>query len=204
MFKLGDLDSNLQALQDMRNQLILNKEAENHKSVEREKWGALISASNQISEACEQQDLSELVRAMRTMKNRLRRPAIRRELAILDQMESDEKVASDRVSDKEKERKSGKDSDGNPTGKCRCAKCDKIIDGSEGKCVEGALCVDCAMKKDVVSQKDKDEKNREKAVPPSGMMGGSGMGVGVGMSTGGVEVPREESKSSLRRRNYRI
>jgi len=149
--KLGDLA----ALQRLRDSLIRDdvSEERGRKRLDQERWSAFKRTAQGIIEAVDDQSLSGLVSSVRRMKNLLRRPSVKRDLA---QMEAGG------VSGKEDEK---------PEGSCACAQCGKTIDGYND-CIKGALCVDCAMKERDVppgeKAKEKDEKQAKKgtAFPP--------------------------------------
>lgn len=152
MPKIGDLGSNIAVLREMRSQLI-----ESTKRIEREeeRWGSLGKTASKISVACEDRDLEQLVSSARELKNRLRRPSIKKDLARLEMEAREARETQGKpeeppaVQPKKKEE---------PKGDCKCAECGKVIEGSKGECEEGSLCVDCAFKK-------KPEKNSEKDKP---------------------------------------
>ena len=58
-------------------------------------------------------------------------------------------------------------------GQCKCAKCGAIIKGSSEPCVEGALCIKCALKNKPVSSDVKSEKDAKKSAADAGMAPGS-------------------------------
>jgi hypothetical protein len=193
--KMGDISGNINVLKDMRDRLMAESRDSETMIVEDERWGSFFEVSEEIVLACENRDLDDLVVAVRKMKNRLRRPSVRKELARLEAKDDD-------VSGKAK----------SPTGMCKCDNCGKVIDGSKEPCVDGVLCTDCALKKNVVSKKEQDRKKRKKAVHP-GMagMGGEGGGGGGGDDGGGSDgvddstsdAGSEKKEShSLRRRGY--
>lgn len=161
---------NLDILRDMRDSLVENSKGREQRRRKAERWIAFDEVSQRISTACETQDLTELVSHVRKMKNLLRRPSVRKDLARLEDKEPKKEI----------------------DGVCKCAQCGKTIDGSEGPCVEGALCVKCAMKKRVEAPGEKDQEKAKKkaekgiAFPPEmmGMQGGGGM-VGGGEPAGG-------------------
>jgi hypothetical protein len=145
MFKLGELASNIETLKDLRDKLTEDvngrrldvTDQKRLARIERERWETLHRTASRIAEACDSHDLEELASSVREMKNRLRRPSIRKELARLE------------------------DKDKKPEGECKCAECGKLIDQSRSPCVEEALCVDCALKKKT-SSGDEEEKKKEK------------------------------------------
>lgn len=122
--KLGDLSGNLNVLRQMRDQLIDESEQVIKDVAENERWVSFDLASRKISEACEGRNLESLVSAVREMKNRLRRPAIRKALM---RMEAEKDEA--------------------PQGDCKCDQCGGVIDGSSDPCIPGALCTKCALEK---------------------------------------------------------
>lgn len=169
---MSSLDQrNLDILRDMRDSLVENSKGREQRRRKAERWTAFDEVSQRISVACETQDLTELVSHVRKMKNLLRRPSVRKDLARLEDKEPKKEIE----------------------GVCKCAQCGKTIDGSEGPCVEGALCVKCAMKKRVEAPGEKDKEKAKKkaekgiAFPPEmmGMQGGGGM-------VGGEEPPGGE------------
>jgi len=211
--KLGDLGQNLFVLRKLRDSLVYEKKPAEKSNVEEERWNTFSRISGMISEACEDRDLSALVSSIRDMKNKLRRPGVRK---ALERLESEEKSkvsdkndssSDDEKSDKDdspgKEISPGKKRE-NPTGQCKCSACGKIIDGSKEPCVDDALCVKCALKNKVISKKDQDAKKAKKVGPPidQGMGGGMGgdTGGGGGDSQGSDEQPNESRR--LRRRGY--
>ena len=215
-FKLGELASNVEVLRSLRDTLAEDGKTANRKRVEVERWKTLSSVAADISEACESQDLEKLASSVRQMKNRLRRPSIRKELARMEAEEDGEKKKpvpkkekpepEAKGKEKEKVPAKPKDTDENPTGHCKCADCGKTIDGSKEPCVDDALCIKCAMKSKVIAQRDKDKAKRKKAVPMAGM-GGMGGGMGGEQQPGGQEPPPDDEKApaesvGLRRRNY--
>lgn len=196
MPKIGDLGGSVEVLRQMRDQLVQKEREVQRREIEDERWSSFGKAASRIAEACEDRSLESLVTAARELKNRLRRPAVRKELARLE--------ASDEEPEKsEKPEKKGKipaQKDKNPTGECKCAQCGQIIDGSKEPCIEGALCTKCALKNRVIP-KDK-QKKKKVVVPPSagGMDGGGGEQGGEGQQDVGGE--KKEAKEGLRRRGY--
>lgn len=146
--KLGDLES----LQKIRDSLIRDglSETRERQRLEQERWDSFKKTISKMAEAVDGQDLEDLVSSVRRMKNLLRRPSVKRDLA---QMEAEDQ---------------GKDK---PEGSCKCSQCGKTIDGYN-ECIKGALCVDCAMKNRETppgeAEKEKDKKSAEKGVafPP--------------------------------------
>ena len=117
---------------------------EGDKVTEVERWGTFRSISEDIMLACEERDLDALARATRALKNKLRRPAVRRALAEAEK----EKIVS---------------------GQCGCAQCGSVIEDSEEECIEGALCSKCALKNKTVSLDSKAEKKARKSAAKVGM-----------------------------------
>lgn len=100
-------------------------------------WESLAGIAQDILEACHSQDLGSVASSTRRMKNKLRRPQFRMRLEALDRDSED--------GDSEKKEKPSKDGD-DAKSKCLCSKCNKDIELIGGrKCVEGALCSDCAL-----------------------------------------------------------
>jgi hypothetical protein len=195
MPKLGDLGGSVNVLREMRNQLV---ERDRRREIEDERWGSFGKTAEKIACACESRDLESLVTAARELKNRLRRPAVRKELARLE--------SEDEPGEDERKSKIPAKKDKNPTGACKCASCGKVIDGSKEPCIEDAMCTDCALKNKVVS-KDK-QKKKKVVVPPAdtGMGGGGGGGGGSDRGSqrdvGGDGDEKKEGRSILRRRGY--
>lgn len=184
MPKLAELGRNVQVLRDMRNRL-MEQEAEKH--LEEERWESFSEVVEEIRHACEERSLDGLASATRRLKNRLRRPAVRKALAEMDEKSGDDPSA-----------KIPAKKETNPTGECKCSQCGKVIDGSEEPCLKDALCTDCALKKKVVSKKEQDREKRKKAVPPS-----PGMGPDQGGDQGGQQDGGQPQESrGLRRRKY--
>lgn len=196
MPKLGELGGSVEVLRRMRDQLVQQEQVERRREIEDERWESFRRAARKINMACEDRSLESLVTAARELKNRLRRPAVRKELARLE--------ANDTDSDKEDKIPASKDKkDKNPTGECKCEGCGKVIDGSKEPCVEGALCTRCALKNKVVSKHK--QKKKKTVVPPSPEMGGGGGGAGEepgGETSGEGEQEKKEWRESLRRRRY--
>lgn len=148
--KFGDLAS----LQRIRDALIRDElsEERGRERLEQERWNAFKRTAQGIVESVDSQSLSDLVSNVRRMKNLLRRPSVKKDLA--------------RMEDKDPNGKEEK-----PEGSCKCAECGKTIDGYND-CIKGALCVDCAMKEREVppgeKEKEKDEKKAKAGVafPP--------------------------------------
>lgn len=191
MFKLGELKE----VQEMRSALISSGKIKQQEKPVEEHWNDFVDASDKIKVACEDQDLSSLASNVRKMKNLLRRPSVKKELARLE---------SDETSDaKVKELKGGKGKDEKPQGQCNCAQCGKTIEGSREPCEEGALCVDCGMKKRQRPPGEKDNKEAKKKAkkptpfPPEmvGMAAGQ-PGDGGGDSSGKGNFPKQETTES--------
>ena len=138
-FKLADLTD----LRNVRDRLA----KEVNLGLEGERWNNLSSTAKKISEACDKKDLNSLASSVREMKNRLRRPSIRKELARLEGNESGGKVPASKDDEIE--------------GDCKCAECGATIDGSEDPCIKGALCIKCAYAKKP-KKDDEDEKENRK------------------------------------------
>lgn len=189
MPKLGELINNVEILRNLRNQLIQDEQESRLNKVENERWGSFQSTASKIVEACEDRDLESLVTAARELKNRLRRPSVRKDLARL---ESDEDTNSGKKNIPAKDEK-------NPEGQCRCAKCKKIIDGSKEPCLDGALCSDCALENKVIP-KDR-QKSKKEVLPAPDVPPGSGMAGGSGDNEG-EKSTEEKVFTSLRRRSY--
>jgi hypothetical protein len=126
--------SNLEALRSLHDRLVVHRES----AAEQERWTTLSGDAQRILEACEGRDLEQVAAAVRTIKNRMRRPSIRKELARLDES-------------KEKEEK--------PKGKCNCAHCGAVINGSKEPCLKDALCTKCGTEGKV--PKGEKEKSKE-------------------------------------------
>jgi len=208
MPRLGDLGGSVKILKDMRDQLVEN---DRRVKIEEERWSSFGTAVSKISLACESRDLEQLVAAARELKNRLRRPSVRKELAKLEATKSsgDEAQKKKKVAPKEKEsvpkeKVSAPKSDNfkekdkvvvpkekNPVGQCKCDQCGKVIDGSKEPCIDGALCTHCALKNKVIP---KHKQKKKKAVVPA-------LAPDVGMEPGG-DVERQESFGHLRQRGY--
>jgi hypothetical protein len=138
MFKFADLTD----LRNIRDSLA----REVNVGLESERWNNLSSTAKKISEACLSKDLNLLASSVREMKNRLRRPSIRKELARLEG--KDDKIPAKQDDEVE--------------GDCQCAECGKTIDGSEDPCIKGALCVQCAYaKKPKNGEEGKDREDKE-------------------------------------------
>jgi hypothetical protein len=208
--KLGDLGQNLLVLRNLRDSLVHERKHKVTRSeVEEERWNTFSRISGMINGACEDRDLSALVSSIRDMKNKLRRPGVRKALERLEARDKPKVPKKDDSSDKDdssqkddspgKEISPGKKKD-NPTGECKCSACGKVIDGSKEPCVDDALCVKCALKSKVISKKDQDAKKAKKVGPPID----PGMGGGGGGVDGGVPAEDEQPKESrrLRRRGY--
>jgi len=173
--KFGMDDNNINVLRGLRSQLIEDKEVVVQRARDNERWESFKKTSEAISESIEGQDLESLASHVRKMKNLLRRPSVKKDLARLESKE-----------------KGGKEE--KPEGSCKCSKCNGTIDGYR-ECVEGALCPDCALKDRKAppgeKEKEKDEKKAKKgtAFPPEmvgtgGMQGGEGDMGGDGDDTG--------------------
>jgi len=195
MPKLGELGDSVAVLRKMRDQLVQQERYSKIQQVEDERWESFNRAASKIACACEDRSLESLVMAARELKNRLRRPAVRKELARLE--------AKDEP--REKQDKIPAKKDKNPTGECKCAGCGKIIDGSREPCVEDALCTRCALKNKVIPKNKQDKK--KSVVTPSGGGGGGGGEPGVDQgpepapeTSGGAD--KKESREGLRRRRY--
>jgi len=192
MPKLGDLGGSVNILREMRDQLV---ERDRQREIEDERWGSFRKTAEKIEYACESRDLESLVSAARELKNRLRRPAVRKELARLESDDEPDGDKPDKIPAKKEK---------NPTGACKCAVCGKVIDGSREPCLKDALCTDCALKNKVIP-KDK-QKKKKVVVPPAG--GGAeqgGGGGGGGAEQGGqqdVTKEKQEGRTALRRRGY--
>ena len=217
---LGDLGS-LDMLRGIRSSL-----RENSNSIVEERWASLGSIAESILEACDSRDLGALARASRALKNKMRRPSVRKALAEEDMKPSDEGGEDNgedmkpgdegETSDKrvQKRRKvldkldknkkfPSKDSKDSKDSKCRCANCNAEIGDDISKCIEGTLCTKCALKgKKNVQKQEAEKEARKGAVKAGGVMGG--MPPGGGMES----VEQVESSnlgmnvSSLRRRYY--
>jgi hypothetical protein len=172
--KLGDLA----ALKAIRDSLIQDKESEdrNRQRLEQERWESFQKTARGIVDSVESQSLPDLVASVRKMKNLLRRPSVKKDLARMEASEPD----------KEEKKK----------GSCKCSKCGKTIDGYND-CIKGALCVKCAMKeRDVVpgeKEQDKSEKEAKKGVafPPEMIAPG---GMPGETAPGEEEVPPENGE----------
>lgn len=158
-FKLGDLA----ALQKLRDSLIRDEMSEERgrRRLEQERWEAFKKTAQGIVESVDGQSLTDLVAGVRRMKNLLRRPSVKKDLARME--------ASGTGVGVDKEEK--------PKGSCKCAQCGETIDGYN-ECVKGALCVKCAMKdRDAVpgeTEKEKDAKVAKDGVAfPPEMIGGA-------------------------------
>ena len=159
---IGDDKDNLALLRSLQKDLIRKEERQKEDA----RWNTFTEAVDNINCACGRRDLGELAAGVRRIKNLLRRPGVRKVLAQLEAKEGKE--------DKENGKKK-------PEGKCTCADCGKVIDGSVSPCAQGALCVDCGMKDRDVSPGEKEDKKDEKkakkgtAFPPE-MIGQGGGG----------------------------
>lgn len=178
-FRLGETDAR-NVLREMRGHLIEDRDVPERNERERERWEAFTEAAEKIASSVGQRDLTELASGVRRMKNLLRRPSVRKDLAKL---EANEK-APDKIPQKGKDARD----DDKPKGGCKCAECGSVIDGYQD-CVDGALCVKCAMKRRDAPAGEKDDKDTEKkakkaiAFPPE-MTGAGG--------EAGQELPPEE------------
>jgi len=191
MPKLGDLGRNVDILRQMRDRLVAEEGRAKEQEVEQDRWDSFSEVASEIIEACDNRRLEELVTAVRKLKNRLRRPAVRKELAKLEADGGNDKIPAKK--------------DKPITGQCKCAECGKVIDGSKEPCVEDALCTDCALKNRVVSKKEQDKKKKKKGVPPTPGMGSEGGGASGGEDEGERDDDEEkEKKESLRRRSYSL
>ena len=123
---ISDIRGNLRVLRGVSEQLSRSGGMGGVDVVER--WGTLGAISERISEACADRDLVALVRAQRDLRNKTRRPAIRRELA---------EAAG-----------SGKDKQ---DGVRSCSQCGAVIDGSDEMSLDDALCSKCALSRKNVS-----------------------------------------------------
>lgn len=185
-FRLGDLIRNIESIEQIQRKLISHPII----SLETERWDKLSAIAEKIEDACENRNLEMLVSSVRDMKNRLRRPAIRKELERLESVDKNDKNIP--ASSEKK----------NPTGQCKCSECGKVIDGSRESCIDGVLCTSCALKKKVISKKDQDKEKMPKAVSPGNALD---LGPGAGMPGGeeGQGAPSEQRENaSLRRRGY--
>ena len=179
---IGDLGRNVDVLRELRNSLVTERRIHERAEVDSERWGTFSQIAESIACACNERDLEALASSVRDMKNKLRRPSVRRDLERLE--------SKDKDADKAK----------NPTGECKCADCGAVVDGSKEPCVDGALCTKCALKKKVISKKEQDAKKAKKVGPPvSGQDQMPGDDGGGGAETSD-EQPRESI--SLRSRGY--
>lgn len=185
---LGDAVGN-DRLREMRGQLI--SDDGQTEELERERWESFVEASNNIQESVEGQDLQTLVVSVRRMKNLLRRPSVRRDLAKLEGQE--DTIPSSGNKDKEAVK-----------GSCTCSACGAKIDGYR-ECVDGALCSKCALKKRETppgeSDDKKSEKKAKKAIPfPPEMvgMGGGGDDTTGADDTSASDEPEEKPEPSAK------
>jgi hypothetical protein len=209
--RLGDLGEKVKVLRELRDSLVSERNRR-RSDLGNEQWEGLTVISNEIREACEKRDLDGVASSARRLKNRLRNRSIRKRLERLE-AKSSEGDDDNRDKDDSSKRKNGdgsKNSSTNdskyPEGECRCEACKKVIDGSRSPCVSGALCSDCALKKNVMSQKDQEMRKKKKAVPPSmaEMMGPTGFSGGSGQDQGGNQGEGgDKQESVLRKRAYK-
>jgi hypothetical protein len=179
--KLGDLSDNLNALREMREQLIEEDSHSIEEAAECERWLSFNSASERISEAVEDRNLESLVAAVREMKNRLRRPAIRKALLRME------------MAGKEKEA---------PEGDCHCEKCNGTIDGSSNPCVPGALCTKCALKKDSNDKKRQKDEPEAKGKHGDDSKADTGKSIKDREAESNTKNDRKGNLKSLRSRGY--
>lgn len=182
-YRLGETKE-MNVLREMRESLIRQSNKKDQQALEEERWNSFGKAAQDIQESVENGDLKELVANVRRMKNLLRRPSVRRDLARLEQEDNDKE---------KKETVPKKDA---PKGSCKCSECGGTIDGYR-ECVAGALCPDCALKSRKKSPGEKDQKKAEKkakkGIPfPPEMMGVGGGGEEPGGEGGEGEAPEEE------------
>jgi len=190
MPKLGDLGGSVDILRKMRDQLA---EEEKQSRIQEERWDTFVNTTKRIVEACEKRDLEDLVTAARELKNRLRRPSVRRELARLEAKKEDD----EQLQQQDDQQPQGQDDDiqskipaqdkeKKDKGVCKCAKCGQTIEGSKGDCIEGALCAKCGTK--MKSKEKEDErckcKGDDKKEKPDD------------------QEEKQEAKRTLRRRKY--
>lgn len=158
---------NMDVLRSLRSELIENTKVESERIRKDERWNVFQKTAAAISESINDQDLENLVSHVRKMKNLLRRPSVKKDLARLETEETSSSKKSD--------------SKNKPNGNCKCSKCGKTVDGYR-ECVEGALCPNCALKNRSTppgeESKEKAEKKAKKgtAFPPE-MVGMGGAGV---------------------------
>lgn len=150
MPKIGDLPGAVRVLKEVQSRLVDGRFDQRHRDerpvhIESNRWITLRRSAKRINEACEKQDLESLVSCVREMKNRLRRPSIRKDLARLEGKE-----------------KPQKENDEKSEGECTCSKCGKTIDGSVGPCIEGALCTACGLEKKKVDPEDEKSVDKNK------------------------------------------
>ncbi len=173
--KLGDLSDNLSALRGIRDQLIVEDDHYVVEAARCERWLSFGTVSKKIHEACEDRDLEGLVGAVREMKNRLRRPAVRKELLRWEKFGDDK---------------------GKAEGDCKCAQCNTTIDGSHDPCVQDALCTKCALSKKTSKKDDPRKEPKDK--------GGDKNKVDTGKSVRDREAEQDSGDDAkrLRKRKY--
>ena len=142
---IGELGRNIDILRGLRDELFSEVKSRNSNE---ERWDTFKRISEEISEACSDRDLSSLASAVRDMKNKLKRPSVRRDLDVLRVAEGKEK----------KPVAGGKEDEGTSGDECKCAKCGEVLEGSRGECIEGSLCPKCALKKKKNDEGDKAKK----------------------------------------------
>lgn len=166
MPRLCELGGSVELLRRMRNQLVAD---EKKTRIDEERWNAFVCAATKIVESCSSRNLEGLVAASRELKNRLRRPSVKKELARLEARddEGDEGGGNAGYSNQGNQGNMGnmgpepqvqvpkKNKEEKEKGVCKCAKCGKAIEGSKGDCIEGALCTKCGMKRKDNGDKDK-------------------------------------------------
>jgi hypothetical protein len=209
--RLGDLGEKVKVLRELRDSLVSERNRR-RSALGDEQWEGLTVISNEIREACEKKDLDGVASSTRRLKNRLRNRSIRKRLERLEAKspENDDDNRGKSDSSNKKNGDGSKNSSTNnskyPEGECKCAACKKVIDGSRSPCVSGALCSDCALKKNVMSKKDQEIRKKKKAVPASmaGMMGPTGSSGGPDQEQGGDQGgDGDKQESILRKRAYK-
>ena len=123
----------LERLKEIKDEVFSRKDEQFH----RERWDTFCEIAQSICDACGEEDLVALAISVKNIKNKLRRPSVKKDLAksIQEQKEQQKKEKKEKKEKKYPE-------EGEKPEVAKCSSCGKVIKGA--KPVQGIMCTKCA------------------------------------------------------------